>query len=57
LAAGTDVDSSFVPVPEREGYLKRSIDEIEVYVPFNLVSVFPGQERLGISSALRVQWF
>ncbi|MCA1471165.1 hypothetical protein I6F09_25200 [Bradyrhizobium sp. IC3195] len=47
LAAGTDVDSSFVPVFEREGYLKRSIDEIEVYVPFNLVSVFPGQERLG----------
>ncbi|WP_156947071.1 hypothetical protein [Bradyrhizobium sp. WSM3983] len=46
LAQGTDVDKAFLTDPNNVGYLKRSVGEVEIYVPFNLVSVFPGTERL-----------
>jgi hypothetical protein len=46
LAAATDVDESFEVDPLNVGYLKRSIDKMWVYVPFNLVSVFPGRDTL-----------
>ena len=46
LAAKTDPDASLETDPQHIGYLRRSLESVEIYVPFNLASVFPGQERL-----------
>ncbi|WP_296714471.1 hypothetical protein [Rhodoblastus sp.] len=50
-AQRADEDASLVNDEENHGYLRRYIDGYEIYVPFNLASVFPGREKL--SSILR----
>lgn len=53
LAAGTDVDSAFVPVPEREGYLKRTIHEVEVYPRAVVLSAALGLVSIAVFLILR----
>lgn len=47
VAAGTDAEASLEPAPEHPGYLTRQVDGRDIYVPFNLASVFPGADMVG----------
>lgn len=47
MAAGTDAEASLEPAPDYPGYLTRQIGGRDIYVPFNLASVFPGADMVG----------
>jgi hypothetical protein len=46
LAERTDSDQELVCDPDNIGYLRRSIGMSQIFVPFNLASVFPGASLL-----------
>ena len=45
-AEGQDVDKALRASPDFPGYLFRTVGERNVFVPFNLAGVFPGETRL-----------